>query len=65
MADGNVQLAHAIVRYLGIDGPDGLASFEIDGIGGLVDLISKVILISLPSAALAAPSNHTIYVRQF
>ena len=41
MTDSHVYLAHALVRYLGVSGPDDLGKFQIRGVGELVDLISK------------------------
>ena len=37
-------LAHALTSYLGVSSTEGLAALDIEGIRGLVDLISKVCL---------------------
>jgi len=36
------QLAHAIVRFLGLNSPQELADFGMDSAGDLVDLVSRV-----------------------
>jgi hypothetical protein len=41
-AETHTYLAHALTRYLGVSSPDQLVAVGVQGIGGLVDLISKV-----------------------
>jgi len=36
------QLAHSIVNFLGLDSPQDLAEFGLNGVSDLVDLISRV-----------------------
>lgn len=40
--ESEVHLAHALVRYLGVNGPEALAKYAIKGVGELVDFISRV-----------------------
>ncbi len=42
LVESEVHLAHALVRYLGVDGPEALAKYDIRGVGELVDFISRV-----------------------
>lgn len=41
MVESHVHLAHALVKFMGIEGPQDLNSYKINSIGELVDLISK------------------------
>ena len=36
------QLAHSVVNFLGLNSPQELADFGLDGVSDLVDLISRV-----------------------
>ena len=42
IAESQVHLAHALVRYLSVTSPEELAHFGLQSAGDLVDLISKV-----------------------
>ena len=41
-AEGHTHLAHAVVRYLGLNTPAGLAMYGIKNAADVVDLISRV-----------------------
>ena len=41
MIDTQVHLAHALMRYMGVSGPEELQSIGIHSISELVELISK------------------------
>jgi len=41
-AESHTHLAHAIVRFMGLAGPQDLVQFGINSAGELVDMISQV-----------------------
>ena len=47
MVDSHVHLAHALVKYMGMESPRDLIDHGINGIGELVDLISKASFLTL------------------
>ncbi|EIN09090.1 SET domain-containing protein [Punctularia strigosozonata HHB-11173 SS5] len=51
--ESHAYLAHALVRYLGLDAPEKLASFGLRSAGDVVDLISRF---TTNAITLAAPS---------
>ncbi|KLO09410.1 SET domain-containing protein [Schizopora paradoxa] len=57
--ENEVHLAHALVRYLGVNGPEALAKYDIRGVGELVDFISKF---ATNSFTLSTPSLSPIGV---